>query len=279
MSFFLAHEIVRSESDHGLTNSAFVLHGALGSGQNFRGFVRKLVARRPDYQLVLVDLRCHGGSHGAPLPHTLENAARDLSVLSESLTQGNGARTPSVVIGHSLGGKVALEYAQKYGQGLAQVWALDSDPGPQIAGEEHEVARVMTAVRALPAPITKRQQVVTSLLEQGLSRGLATWMTTNIERDGDHYRLTLDLDGIEQLVADYFERDLWPYLESSAETRPECHLVLAENSDRWNEEMRQRAEGLADQGKIALHHVADAGHWLHVDNPAALLTLLERQLA
>src|SRR5690606_24021937 len=103
MPFVLSSTQLGSETPE---RAVFVLHGALGAGHNFRSFVRKLGERRPTFRFVLVDLRHHGASQGAPPPNTLAAAARDLSVLADSL-----GRVPDCVIGHSLGGKVALQYA------------------------------------------------------------------------------------------------------------------------------------------------------------------------
>lgn len=57
-----------------------------------------------------MDLRCHGNStdrEGLAPPNDTANAARDLANLVKSLDWD----WPDVVIGHSLGGKVALQYA------------------------------------------------------------------------------------------------------------------------------------------------------------------------
>ena len=62
-----------------------VLHGILGSGGNFRSFARRLAAACPAWGFVLVDLRMHGQSQGAPPPHTLAAAADDLARLGEHL--------------------------------------------------------------------------------------------------------------------------------------------------------------------------------------------------
>jgi pimeloyl-ACP methyl ester carboxylesterase len=60
--------------------------------------------------MVLVDQRNHGSSSllpGLHPPHSIEASARDIVQLFRSRF---GGRAPSVVLGHSLGGKVALEY-------------------------------------------------------------------------------------------------------------------------------------------------------------------------
>lgn len=64
----------------------------------------------------MVDLRNHGKSaeiEGFLPPHSIGNAARDLA----DLVKLRGWDWPDVVIGHSLGGKVALDFAQSCARG------------------------------------------------------------------------------------------------------------------------------------------------------------------
>src|SRR5580692_7313306 len=101
-----------------------VLHGILGSGNNFATIARRLAAACPAWGFALVDLRMHGQSQGAPPPHTIAAAAEDLGRLEE------GLRSPVAgVMGHSFGGKVALAYAARAQHELDQVWVLDASPG------------------------------------------------------------------------------------------------------------------------------------------------------
>jgi pimeloyl-ACP methyl ester carboxylesterase len=257
---------------------AFVLHGALGSGQNFSRFSQKLAERRPDYRQVLVDLRHHGQSSGATPPNTLASCAEDLRVLAEHL----GAQ-PSVLVGHSFGGKVSIEYARQAAErvapGLEQVWVLDAVPGEQPDGESNsEVAQVMAAVRAVPMPAQSRREVVNHLVSSaGLSSGLAEWMATNLKRDPSGYSWMFNLDGIAELMRDYFRVDLWPFL-ARARTGPEFELVVAERSDRWTPELRQRARALPAAAHVHYHELPSSGHWVHVDNPGALLDLMAERL-
>lgn len=276
MAFVLHHQVLPSPH---ATRTALVLHGALGSGQNFRGFIKKLGQSHPEYCFVLVDLRNHGQSHPAPPPHTLENAARDLKALIEA----NPELPPTTtLIGHSFGGKVAIEFVRSGPDDarakLQQVWVLDANPGAQQANDEHEVLQVVTAVRNVPLPIPNRQHVIDSLRAQGMSQGLANWMTTNIEREGSEYRWAFDLDGIVALLKDYFGKDLWPFLATPRQS-PEFHFVVAEKSDRWNGEMTERARQLGPETGCHVHVLENAGHWLHVDNPAGLLDILDAHLA
>ena len=280
MSFLLHHRLVEAE---GATETAYVLHGALGSGQNFTRFIQRLARERPEYRYVLVDLRHHGQSAGAPPPDTLAACAGDLSALAVSLGQA-----PRVVIGHSFGGKVALEYARQAPPGLEQVWVLDAVPGTQDGLGGSEINRVIEAVRSVPMPAASRRDVVTFLAERaGLSSGIAEWMSTNLKREGQGYTWVFDLDAIEALMADYFRVDLWPFL-AEARQRPastsrqrsalEIRLVVAERSDRWTPALRERARRLPPETRVVYHELPRSGHWVHVDNPDDLLALLREHL-
>jgi esterase len=271
MAFVPHYRLIETDGGQKL---ALVLHGALGSGQNFNRFVQKLAARRPEYRYALVDLRHHGQSTGdIPPPNTLAACAGDLVALGRAL-----GKAPDVLIGHSFGGKVALEYARRGAPELAQVWVLDSVPGAQLSNEGSEIRRVIAAVRAVPLPAASRRDVVQHLTEvSGLSSGLAEWMTTNLKRDGDEYRWTFDLDAIEELMADYFRVDLWDYLGEPRE-RPDLHLVVAERSDRWTPELRARARALPANARVTYHELERSGHWVHVDNPEGLLAMMVEHL-
>lgn len=270
MTFIPHHRLIEAS---GAEKLAFVLHGALGSGQNFSRFIQKLAAQRPEYRYALVDLRHHGHSTGAPAPNTLEACAEDLARLGGFL-----GREPDVLIGHSFGGKVALEYARRGSAGLRQAWILDSVPGAQAEPEDSEILRVIAAVRAVPVPAASRRDVVEHLGRQGLSSGLSEWMATNLKREGERYTWLFDLDAIEELMGDYFRVDLWSFLEQ-ARARPELRLVVAERSDRWTPELRARAAALPSSTSVVYHELANAGHWVHVDNPEGLLALLREHLA
>lgn len=260
-------------------STALFLHGALGSGQNFRSFVARLAKLRPDYRFILADLRNHGKSSGAPPPDTLDACADDvIGLLSSTPT--------SVLFGHSFGGKVALEVARKlegtHADGthtaLVQVWVLDSSPGNRDADEGSEIRRVVQAVERVPVPLQRRADVVPLLRAQGLSEGLASWMTTNLDRRDDGFVWTFDLERIKTLLLDYDSRDLWPYLDARAASPIDLRFVVAERSERLDAGIREHLQRLATEGRLHYDLLPNAGHWLHVDNPDGLLDLIAKAL-
>ena len=255
-------------------HTAWILHGILGSGLNWRSFARRMVDRHPDWSVRCVDLRNHGDSHGALPPHDLEHCAQDLWALAASLHE-----RPDLLIGHSFGGKVALTHAGQavsLGAGPEHVWVLDATPGP-LAGDprdDSEVAAVIGALTRIPQPLARREDVVGLLRDAGFSQGLAQWMTTNLRRTEQGYVWRFDLPAVQEMIADYFRQDLWPVLEHPG-TDLTVDVVRAERSDRWRPAELARFAALPPDGPVRLHVLPNSGHWVHVDNPSGLLAMLE----
>jgi esterase len=268
-----------------------VLHGILGSGANFRSFARRLAAACPAWALLLVDLRLHGQSQGAPPPHTVASAAEDLVRLAALPS------TPAVagVLGHSFGGKVALAYAERAGRVLDQVWVLDASPGTRRSHADHDetpggdpraaandrtsaTEEVLRTLRALPDPLPSRERFFEIVAERGHSRAIADWLAMNLRRADDGFRLRLDLDAVGALLESYHATDLWPVLEDARAARA-FHVVVADRSDVIDADDRARLAALAArEPRVHVHTVAGAGHWVHVDAPDAIFSLVSAAL-
>lgn len=277
MTFQLAHT-VHHDGDAPTTRGIFVLHGIFGSGRNWRGFAKGLAAAHPDRAVVTVDLRNHGDSRPAPPPHTLDACAEDLLRLAAELELA-----PEVVVGHSFGGKVALAVAEAAPWGLETTWVLDSPPGAGPPGggspSASEVGRMIAFLDEVEMPLERRSAVTDLLLERGFSRGVATWMATNLRGDGaGGYVWNFDVAGLKALLDDYWDRDFLPLLRDPASGLGEVHLVRALESDRWSRADLESLRGLEDVPGRTVHPFEGAGHWLHVDRPDALLALVGERL-
>lgn len=248
----------------------FVLHGIYGAGRNWASLVRQVVRERPEWGAVLVDLREHGGSQGFPPPHTLEAAADDLAALVQSL----GVRS-NAVLGHSFGGKVALMYGKSAAGAVDELWIIDSTPAARAPGGS--AASMLRVLRRQPGPFASRAAAVEMLVGEGVETGIAQWITTNLELVDDEYRWRFELDTMDALLQDFFRTDLWDLVE-----RPppglQIHFVRAESSDILSAEASARIETAGrESGRVFLHRV-EGGHWLNVDNPDAMVSLLAAEL-
>ncbi len=249
---------------------ALMLHGILGRGSNWRAIARGIVQERPDWGIMLVDLRQHGDSCGFSGPHTVEAAARDLEALADVVDGPIEA-----VYGHSFGGKVALAHASHGQTNLRRVTTFDSSPGAVLAPERggRSTDGVVSMLERLPTRYPSRQVFIDRVVDEGQTQSLAQWLAMNVERcDGGDYRLTLDVPSVRELIEDYYVRDYWPVVEGA---RPglEVDLVVAGRSTVYSPADIERARAAADD----LFVIPEASHWLHVDSRDALLRhVLER---
>ncbi|XP_021892548.1 protein ABHD11 [Carica papaya] len=289
----LAYEEIQSSPDRHSNSTAFVLHGLLGSSRNWRSFSRSLASSLSEssspseWKLTLVDLRNHGKStnrEGLNPPHDMASAAKDLA----DLVKCKSWKWPDVVIGHSMGGKVALQYAQScalghYGEHAdppKQLWVLDSVPG-EVSPEnsDGEVEKVLHTLQSLPSSVPSRKWLVNHMTELGFSRSLSEWIGSNLESSGEQQTWSFNLEGAIQMFNSYRETSYWPLLERPPKGM-EIAIVRAERSDRWDPDVIERLERLANQradlsqGKVSVHILPNSGHWVHVDNPKGLLDIV-----
>jgi pimeloyl-ACP methyl ester carboxylesterase len=243
----------------------YLLHGIYGSGRNWATVARNLCQARPEWGVILVDLRLHGGSLGFVGPHTVDDCARDLAQLEESL-----ALSADAILGHSFGGKVALVRAAS-GATPKQVWIADTTLRSRPPGGS--AWNVLEIVRGLPEEFASRDEVADALERHGHERAVGQWLAMNLERQGDRFVWKLNWEGVEEMLLDFFARDVWPILE-----RPpaglDIHVIRATRSSAVDAETVERLRAAeAATGQVHLHEI-DAGHWLNVDKPEEVLRLL-----
>lgn len=270
----LAHSFVTAP-DAAPERWMLFLHGILGSGDNWRGIARRLVAARPGLGAVLVDLRMHDSSLGRTPPHTLAACADDLMTL-ERVVPG----PVSAVLGHSFGGKVALTYLARRAGAVASGVIVDSNPGlREDARGSESTLRVLRILQRMPERLSSREGFVERVESEGETRSVGQWLAKNLERRDGSFAFKLDLDAIRALLDDYFATDLWPIVEAPpAGTRIE--LVVGGRSAVFDDADRARAARIAagSHGRVGLSIVPEAGHWVHVDAPDELLALTLRAI-
>lgn len=252
-----------------------VLHGIYGRGGNWRSFARKLCQERPDWGLLLTDLRMHGESIGAPPPHDLNACARD--VLSLIDQQSNEGRRVASVLGHSFGGKVALEM-RGLRDSLSPLWLIDSSPSrrpDKMADAKDIVVSVLRLLESLPEKFASRDAFIARVVGAGFDKNLALWLAMNLQTTDGGFGLRLDLSAMRALLTDYFARDLWSVVEAVGQP---IHLVRATRSSALSAQDLSRLTCGSSDSHVILHEL-EGGHWLHVDALELLVQLVATHLS
>jgi pimeloyl-ACP methyl ester carboxylesterase len=155
----LHHERI-ARSDSAPARWLALTHGFFGAGSNWRSIARKLTERRPEWGVVLVDLRQHGRSEPGEPPHTIAACADDLRALVAELGDVRA------IAGHSFGGKVVL--ATRGFVDVSQTWVLDASPSRRrepAGGPPGTVERVLALMERSPRVWARRDDFVAAVVE------------------------------------------------------------------------------------------------------------------
>jgi len=198
--------------------------------------------------------------------------------------------TPRIIFAHSFGGKVALQFlANRFDRGVPlplHTWILDSLPGPYSIDADkrrtgsNSVVRVIELVSKLPKTFASKEGMIAQLQLQGVDKGVALWLATNIVPDGQGgFAWGFDMGVVEALFLDFCGKDLWPFLRrfAAADTGnaggATIHFLRAGRNKMWTddilaqfEHLQKTSSRLDGSGTIQLHTMPDVGHWLHAEN-------------
>ncbi|NCV21008.1 MAG: alpha/beta fold hydrolase, partial [Chloroflexi bacterium] len=135
----LNHFFPTNPSSPPLPTETILLHGLGVSGAVWAGFARRFLAR----PVIAPDLRGHGASDPAPLPHQYTPTDYAADVLA--LLDASGMGEPGTVIGHSLGSLIALAMAKAEASRIKRLILIDPPLDPTISSDVvGEVARLRT---------------------------------------------------------------------------------------------------------------------------------------
>ncbi|MDB4962257.1 MAG: alpha/beta hydrolase fold protein [Myxococcales bacterium] len=264
----LHHERI-AHSDRVPDRWLLLTHGIYGAGSNWRTIARKLTDRRPEWGVILLDLRQHGRSEGGASPHTLAACADDVRALVDEL----GGVT--ALAGHSFGGKVML--ATRPLVHVEQTWMLDASPSLRpsyMSDRGNSVLDVLEMMERLPPTWAKRDDFVAAVVAEGHDLGLAQWLAMNIVPDpAGTLTMRLDLPAVRAMITDYAATDLWDSLLDPAPGRVE--IVIAERASVFTPEDRARLAQVPPHVHV---HTIDAGHWLHIQAPQPVVELFATEL-
>jgi esterase len=248
MSLELAH--IAHGDDHAGGPPVVILHGLLGSARNWSSLAKQLGATRRVFAL---DLRNHGASPWAD-EMTYDQMAGDVRAFLHR--QG---LAPAAVIGHSMGGKVAMRLALGHGEQVLRLVVVDVAPVAYRRGFNAYVE----AMRALDlSRISRRSEADALLAEQIDDAGVRGFLLQNLVsgEDGLVWRVPLDALGhnMPELVS-------FPEPRDGERYEGPALFVTGGRSDYVRPEHHTAILRLFPNARFA--PIADAGHWVHAEAP------------
>jgi len=229
-----------------------VLHGLFGSGKNWRSFAGSL---EDDFQVWTLDARNHGDS-----PHadsmSYQQMAEDVARFFAENELEN-----VILLGHSMGGKTAMQLALQFPDRIAALIVVDI--APVCYDHLHKQLKLIEAMQELDlAGEMSRSEIEKKLAVKIPEKRLLSFLMTNLNRQNGQFQWRI---GLEQIAAGM--PDLLNYPELKSVFKGPVQFIGGENSAYLKFEYHALIRKYFPESRITM--LENCGHWLHVEQPAA----------
>lgn len=230
------------------TDYLIILHGLFGMLDNWHNMANMISQY---VNVVTVDQRNHGQS-----PHTntmnFESMAEDLRLLLDDLNISS-----AIVLGHSMGGKAAMVFADIYPSRVTKLIIVDIAPKKYQAG--HQL--YFNAFKTIDfSKFNRRQEADEALAKLESNIGIRQFLLKNLDRSEQGYKLKFNLAAIEEFYPDMIKELKFQWLI----TIPTL-FVYGGNSGYISED--DKLDILESFPNAEFIKIPDAGHWVHAEQP------------
>ncbi len=242
--------------------SLVILHGLFGSKRNWTRIARGLSR---GYRVHTLDLPNHGDSAWT------ETATYPAMADAVRAYLDDAGIERATLIGHSMGGKVAMTLALTHPERLARLIVVDIAPVPTDSTH----LTLIDVMRDLDlSRITRRGEAEATLEKDIPDPALRAFLMQNLVQGPDGFRWRVNLDA---LAANLETLQAFPEpLLTHSFDGPTLFLVGALSDYVKAEDAPLIGRLFPGAGIVS---VENAGHWLHAENPAAFLAAVEDFLA
>lgn len=244
--------------DKSAKHSLILLHGLFGMSDNLMALAKSLAG---SYCVYVADLRNHGRSFHADRMEWSQLTGDILALMDELGLETVG------LLGHSLGGKVAMSLAGCYPQRVSALVVADIAP---VEYPVHHQA-VLSGLQSLDlASLVSRKQADTHLALSIDDLGVRQFLVKNLYKNaqGDYaWRFNLDA-----LVNNYNVLRTAP--EMTAPYKGASLFIKGENSKYITKEHQSAIKTAFPASQFKM--IQGAGHWLHAEKPVAFAKLVKR---
>ncbi len=254
----LFHRKLSPENIKGNEKNIIILHGLFGTSDNWFTIGKKLAEKNHIY---LIDQRNHGQS-GWDNEWNYTLMSSDLNEFINTHQLEN-----VIVIGHSMGGKTAMLFAGQFPEKLSQLIIIDISP--RYYPPHH--SNIIEALKSIDLKtLISRQDAEKQLENKGLDIGTRQFLLKNLYRKDDQnfaWRMNLEIisQKIEKIGEEYPTN--FRYEGSTIFIRGDkSNYINLENDTKIIQKYFPNAEVIS---------VKDAGHWVHAEQPQALLKIFD----
>jgi esterase len=270
-----------SDRRSGGASPLVILHGLFGAGDNWRSQAMELAEERP---VLVADLPNHGGSDhtdevayaavAARIWRSLDGLAASLGVSGPagvSLREDSGAPR-FVLLGHSMGGKVAMAMAFARPGQVERLIVADIAPRPYPPRHDE----IFAAMEAVAAGHVERRGEADAVMEKWIpEKAVRLFLLKSLVPGSDGkegYRWQLNLPGLKtgyEAIRD------WPFRDESYDG-PTLFIAGGKSPYIQVEDGEAISRHFPDH---RIETIPGAGHWLHAEARDAFLDVVRGHLS
>jgi esterase len=239
-----------------------ILHGLLGSARNWTSIAKELGTT---HRVFALDLRNHGRSPWADTM-SFDEMAGDVAAFI-----GGHDLSPAGVIGHSLGGKVAMRLALMRADLVERLVVVDVAP----VAYSHSFAPFVAAMRAVDLAAVQRRADADLQLERAIGdAAIRNFLLQNLVKTDAGFAWRVNL---EALAANMPELPGFPRAAEGVAYPGRTLFLAGGRSPYVAAEHRPLIARLFPRAEHAV--IEGAGHWVHAERPAEFLEQVRRFLS
>ena len=261
----MAEQLHVKTSGEGDSN-VVLLHGLFGSGNNLGQIARGL---KEEHRVHSVDLPDHGRSEWLPQASIQDYAHCVANWMDDQQL------TNCCIVGHSLGGKVAMQLAVNRPGLIRRLVILDISPMAYTVRRHDHIFAGLNVVKAagVKTRADARKILLAHIDEPSVADFLLTSAYTN-EAGLIDWRFNL-----VQLETDY--RQMLSGIEVQEARGLPCHIpsLVVRGADSGYVPKTTKQDFAHLFGALSVETVKNAGHWLHQEQTETVLSIIGRFIA
>ena len=234
-----------------------ILHGLLGSLDNWVT-VSKYLAKK--YKVYIIDLPNHGKSYHTKY-FSYENMANDL----DSFFVENGL-TKFSLLGHSMGGKLALKYVDMFEDKIDKLILVD------IANKNYESTRfnnVFDAIFSISLNNLETRKDADSIVSEIIKNaGERHFVLKNLKRTSQGFEWSPNINLLYSNLSAISSKIIL-----NNKVKNSTLLILGENSNYFTDQDKNDLSNEFE--KYLIKSIKNSGHWVHAENPKDFILVLE----
>jgi pimeloyl-ACP methyl ester carboxylesterase len=236
-----------------------IIHGLFGSLDNWMTFAKTMSEK---YEVYLIDARNHGQS-----PHSnvfnIQVMADDLKEFIEEHQLIN-----SIILGHSMGGKIAMQFAINYPSKIDKLIVVDI--APKAYPVHHEL--IIEGVQALDFNVIKtRNAADEKLLAYIPEFSVRQFLLKNlywIEKERLAFRFNLEV------IAKNIHHVGEALVVNNTSFNKPTLFVRGDKSNYILDSDREEIKSIFPKAVIGT--IKNSGHWIHAEQPEAFLSMIKK---